>query len=261
MKKMKLKFFVLVILIAFVIGCQSKSTSTNSNKNTSIYTKEIEDKKAADLVLKMMDGMGGIKKWEELKYVSWTFFDSRHLVWDKRNNQVRIESPRDSSIYLVNLDESTGRYSYNGKEKLDKEELSEKIKRGKSIWINDMYWLFMPFKLYDQGVFVKYMRRDTTLKGISSDVLELSFKNVGDTPENKYEIYIDQEDHLIKQWDFFKEANQDKPSKTWPWDNYSDYNGLFLSSDRSDNSGPSNIRVYDYLDEKVFTSFENFTFY
>lgn len=256
---MKLKFFTLLLLTSFIISCQN--TPTNTPKDTDVPSKVIEDKKAAELITKMMDKMGGAKKWEELQYVSWTFFGARHLVWDKKNNRVRIESPRDSSVYLVNLDESTGRYAYNGTEQLEKEALSAKMKAGKSIWINDMYWLFMPFKLYDEGVSVKYMRIDTTLAGTTADVLELSFENVGDTPENKYEIYIDQKDKLIKQWDFFADAKQDKANKQWPWDNYSDFNGLLLSSDRSDNGGPSNVKVYDKLDDKVFTSFEEFTFY
>lgn len=261
MKKMKSKIATLVMLTFLIMGCQTKSTITNSKQDADLYTKEIEDKKAAQLVSKMMDAMGGAKKWEELKYVSWTFFGARHLLWDKENKRVRIESPKDSSVYLVNLDGPSGRYAYNGVEVLDKEKLSKKLKRGKSIWINDMYWVFMPFKFYDQGVTVKYLGPDTTLVGAQADVLELTFDKVGDTPENKYQVFIDQKDHLIKQWDFFADANQDKASKAWPWDNYSEFKGLLLSSDRSDKSGPSNIRVYDRLDDKIFTSFENFKFY
>ena len=258
---MKSKFFTLLILAALIFSCQNTPTSTNTKASPDVPTKVIKDKKAAEIVSKTMDAMGGAKKWEELQYVSWTFFGVRELVWDKRNNRVRIESPRDSSVYLVNLNDSTGRYAYNGQELLDKEELSEKMKAGKSIWINDMYWLFMPFKLYDEGVTVKYMRTDTSLIGTPSDVLELRFENVGDTPENKYEIYIDQNDNLIKQWNFYAKANQEKPSKQWPWDNYSDHNGLLLSSDRSDNGGPSNVKVYEQLEDKIFTNFKPFTFY
>lgn len=259
--KMKSKFFTLLILTALIISCQNNPTPTNTKASPDVPTKTIKDKKAAEVVSKMMDAMGGTKEWEGLQYVSWTFFGARHLVWDKRNNRVRIESPRDSSVYLVNLNDTTGKYAYNGQELLDKEALSEKMKSGKSIWINDMYWLFMPFKLYDEGVSVKYMRTDTSLIGALSDILELRFDNVGDTPENKYEIYIDQKDNLVKQWDFYAQTNQDKPSKQWPWDNYTDFDGLLLSSDRSDNGGPSNVKIYEDLEDKVFTSFENFTFY
>ena len=258
---MKLKIVILVFLSALIMACDSQSTTPESKEAPEVYTKKIEDEKAAQLVFEMMEAMGGVEKWENLKYVSWTFFGARHLVWDKLNSRVRIESPKDSTVYLVNLEELSGKYSYNGVENLNKVELSEKLKKGKSIWINDMYWLFMPFKLYDQGVFVKYLKSDTTLVGDMADILELSFDNVGNTPENKYQIYIDQKDHLIKQWNFFADANQAEASAIWPWDNYSDFNGLKLSSDRTDKSGPSNVRVYEHLDDEVFTSFKKFLFY
>lgn len=260
---MKLKIVIPIALMAFSISCQTK-TKTSPEKDVSpaaSYRVEIENEKASALVSKMMEAMGGVEEWDDLKYVSWTFFGARHLVWDKANNRVRIETPRDSSIYLVNLDELEGKYAYNGLEITDSDIIISKIERAKSMWINDMYWLFMPFKLYDQGVTVKYVKEDTTAMGTMADVLELRFEDVGDTPQNKYEVYIDQNDNLIKQWDFFADANQEKASKVWPWDNYKDYNGLLLSANRSDKSGPSNVRVYDQLNDRVFTSFDFFEFY
>jgi len=257
---MQLKISVFVVLIT-LIACNPQPSTKKSDQLPESFTQEIKDKKAAQLVSKMMDAMGGVEKWNDLKYVSWTFFGSRHLVWDKLHNRVRIESPKDSSVYLVNLDNLSGKYAYDGAEVIDKEALSQKLTRGKSIWINDMYWVFMPFKLNDSGVNVKYIKSDTTLVGDMADILELTFDNVGDTPNNKYQVYLDQKDHLIKQWNFYPDASQEEASRVWPWDNYKDFDGLLLSSDRSDSSGPSNIRIYDDLDDKVFTSFEEFLFY
>ncbi len=254
--------FIIFFSITVLVSCKNDNKLETSAQNLqNKYTKSIEDKQAAVLVEKMMEAMGGNKNWDELSYVSWTFFGARHLIWDKGNNRVRIESPRDSSIYLVNMNDLSGKYSYNGERVMDAQLVSEKMKRGKSMWTNDMYWLFMPFKLYDKGVNVTYQRTDTTLQGITADVLELTFDEVGYTPDNKYEVYIDQEDGLIKQWNFYAEASQDSVSKIWPWDNYKNYNGLLLSSDRSDKSGPSNVRVYPTLDDKVFTSFDPFEYY
>ena len=258
---MKSKIILLGIFTSLLFACQNPPQATESKPQVLVQSNEIEDEKAAQLVSKMMTAMGGAEKWEALNYVSWTFFGARHLVWDKKNNRVRIESPRDSSVYLVDLNDSIGKYAYDGQEVLDPKIRVEKNKRGKSIWRNDMYWLFMPFKLYDEGVAVKYLRLDTISKDVPADVLELRFDQVGDTPENKYEIYIDQKDQLIKRWTFFEEASQEEPYNSWPWDNYSNLNGLLLSFSRSDNSGPSNVQVYEHLDDKVFTSFEAFKFY
>jgi gliding motility-associated-like protein len=68
-RKMSLKNCALVALAVFIIGCQDKPGSTNTEQDSIDHSEVIEDKKAADLVLKMMNAMGGIKKWDELKYV------------------------------------------------------------------------------------------------------------------------------------------------------------------------------------------------
>ncbi len=119
----------------------------------------------------------------------------------------------------------------------------------------------MPFKLKDPGVNLKYVRQDTTKAGVMSDVLELTFNDVGVTPDNKYEVYVDQSDNLVKQWSFFRKWDEKEPSAIWPWDNYKSYNGLMLSAERSDKKGPSNVKVYDTMDEKAFTDITEFKFY
>ncbi|MDF1694882.1 MAG: hypothetical protein P1U56_03585 [Saprospiraceae bacterium] len=221
----------------------------------------LSDKKADSIATKMMDAMGGIDKWNDLKYVSWTFFGARHLVWDKENGRVRIDSPRDTSVFLVNINTLEGKVLKGGKVIRDSLELTKQLSRAKSIWINDSYWLFMPFKLWDPGVNVSYVREDTLTGGAPSSVLALTFENVGITPDNKYEVYIDHKDDLIKQWAFFKTATQEEPPRVWPWDNYKEFGGLMLSQDRSDKSGPSNVRVYETLDDIVFESLEPFDYF
>ena len=253
-----LNLFIISILVCFS-SCKNMETG-----NTSI-TEEItdtgtNDTKAVAIANKVMDAMGGQQKWDDLKYVSWTFFDARHLLWDKQNNRVRIKNTTDSTLYLVNLDTGEGKKLSPAKITLSQmDQLA--IDKGKSIWINDMYWLFMPFKLQDPGVNLKYLREGNTLTGVKCDVLELTFDEVGDTPDNKYEVYVDQSDNLVKQWSFFNKWDKKEPSAVWPWDNYKSYNGLMLSAERSDKKGPSNVKVYDTIDEKAFTDLAEFKFY
>lgn len=250
--------------IIFFIGISCLSCK-NIDPNNKIIQTEVtdtgtKDPKAVAIANKVMDAMGGQQKWDDLKYVSWTFFGARHLLWDKHNNRVRIKNTTDSTLYLVDLDTGEGKKLSPGKLTLSSiDQLA--IDKGKSIWINDMYWLFMPFKLQDPGVNLKYLREGKTLTGIKCDVLELTFNEVGDTPDNKYEVYVDQSDNLVKQWSFFNRSHVKEPSAVWPWDNYKSYNGLLLSADRSDKKGPSNVKVYDTMDEKAFTDIEEFNFF
>ena len=93
----------------------------------------------------------------------------------------------------------------------------EALKDGESAWINDAYWVFMPYKLKDTGVTLKYLGKGTTQAGASADVLELTFENVGRTPENKYHVYVDDESRLVTQWDYYPQASDAEPRFQLPW--------------------------------------------
>lgn len=211
------------------------------------------DDRSTKISSDVVKAMGGMDAYNKINGISWTFFGSRRLWWDKQKSRVRIESPKDTSVYIVNLNTLQGRYFKNGVEVKDAAVLEEKMKEGKSIWINDSYWLVMPFKLRDQGVHLKYVRQDTISGGYAAEVLELTFSGVGNTPDNKYEVYVDDRDNLIKQWAYFKQASQEKPDRIWPWDNYKDHNGVLISDERSDKSGPSKVKVYDKIKEDLFS--------
>lgn len=213
------------------------------------------DPAAIELADSVMEAMGGRRNWDNTRFISWNFFGRRDLVWDKREGKVRIESAPDSTIYLVDIDDLTGRVQIRGKELTEPDSLQKMLARAKSIWINDSYWLFMPFKLKDTGVTLKYLGEDTTATGLRCNVLELTFEDVGDTPQNKYRVYVDLKDNLVKQWAYYKEASQDSASQVWPWDNYRKHGDILLSADRSDNKGPRNVRIDDKLPTDIFTRF------
>jgi len=225
-----------------------------------VESKGIADEKSGIIANKVIEAMGGESKWGNLEAVSWTFFGARKLLWDKKHNKVRIENPKDTSLVVLDMNTMEGRYSKNGVEETDSILLNKQLKRAKSIWINDSYWLVMPFKLRDPGVNLSHKRVDTLINGSLADVLELTFENVGDTPDNKYEVYVDQTDNLIKQWDFYAKASQEKPSRSWPWDNYKSYDGLLLSAERSDASGPSKVKVYKNIDQSIFENLNSFDY-
>ncbi|WP_350106865.1 hypothetical protein [Fulvivirga sp.] len=253
--------FLVGVLVLF--GC--KPESKNSESISEIHDLNLaapgfdsinSDQKAIAWADAVMSAMGGRKKWDQTRFISWDFFRRRTLVWDKHAGNVRIEVPQDSIIYLTNINDETGKVRIKGKEVQDADSLQNLLKRAKSIWINDSYWLVMPFKLKDSGVTLKYLREDSTLSGEAAHVLGLTFSEVGDTPNNKYEVFITKSDSLVKQWAFFGMASQDSASAIWPWDNYKEYNGLLLSSDRSDDRGPHDVQVYDTLSEEAFTNFD-----
>lgn len=250
---MKLTMFALILVVA---ACSDRYAGDDINPGAEGFDLGNSDPAAVELADSVMAAMGGWKNWRNTRFISWNFFGNRDLLWDKQEERVRIESPKDSITYIVDLKNLTGKVWVKGVAIAEPDSLKKMLQRGKSIWINDSYWLVMPFKLKDSGVTLKYLGEDTLLNGGRCNVIQLTFRNVGDTPQNKYLVYVDLADNLVKQWAYFSDAEQDSANFVRPWDNYKTYGKILLSADRSDGGGPRNVQVHDTADEKLFQELE-----
>lgn len=219
------------------------------------FRADASDAEAIALADSVMLAMGGRQAWDDTRYIGWNFFGARQLLWDKETRRVRIEVPNDFTVYLVDMDADTGRIMRYGEEVTNPDSVAHYVERAKQIWVNDSYWLLMPYKLKDSGVALTYAGQDTMQGGAQAEVVELQFENVGFTPQNKYRVYIDPQDHLVKQWAFYREASADTPSFITPWAGYQQYGNIRLSGDRGER-GITDIAVYDELPDEAFTSFE-----
>lgn len=246
-----------LLMIAALHGCNTKTPESEPEGNTPApgFDMANSDPAAVELADSIMEAMGGRSNWEKTRFISWNFFGNRDLVWDKSMGRVRIESLKDSITYLVDLNTLQGRVRVKGTELNEPDSLKKMLKKAKSIWTNDSYWLVMPFKLKDTGLTIKYIGEDTMQNGDRCNVLELRFQDVGDTPQNKYRVYVDMKDNLVKQWAYYREASQDSSNFMRPWDNYQKHGNVLLSADRSDGAGPRNVKVFETLPEKTFTEF------
>lgn len=213
------------------------------------------DPRAIEIADQVMRAMGGREQWDDTRFICWNFFGSRQLIWDKQSGNVRIDSRRDTTTYLINIFENTGRVMRQGAEVTEEEELSQLIDRGKRIWINDSYWLVMPYKLKDSGVTLKWLRDDTTLSGIPSDVLELRFRNVGVTPDNRYEVWVSKDSSMVRQWAYYRYDTLQEPGFILPWDDWQRKGEILLSGNRGERS-LTDIHVFESLPESTFSSFE-----
>lgn len=253
-----MKYLIAFLTIgAFVWACtQATETKTLSEQNPAMpgFDSVGSDPAAIQLADSIMHAMGGRENWDKTRFISWTFFGRRDLVWDKYTGRVRIDSKPDSTTYLVNVNTGEGKVKIKGTEITEPDSVKKLLKKATSIWINDSYWLVMPFKLKDSGVTIKYMGGDT-LKGQRFNTLILTFKEVGDTPQNKYKLYVDIKDKLVRYWCYYSQAAQDTANFTRPWDNYQRYGSILLSGDRSDKGGPSAVKVDETIPDTRFTEF------
>jgi hypothetical protein len=245
---MKISGYILCILMT--TACSQLTENSNFNPPADGFDLAHSDPAAVELADSIMVAMGGWENWNNTRFISWDFFDSRSLFWDKKKNRVRIESLKDSTTYIVTLDDLKGKVWIKGQSITNQDSLSKMLSHAKSIWAHDSYWLIMPFKLKDNGVTLKYLGEDTLQNGDRCNVLQL-IKSSDDTP-NKYHLYVDLGDNLIKQWAFYESLDRDSANFVRPWDNYKKYGDILLSADRSDESGPRNVKVTNNVNEKLF---------
>jgi hypothetical protein len=220
-----------------------------------VNAQEASDPKAIELADKVMKALGGQKNYDKTRHITWNFFGVRRLTWDKWTGNVRIDNLRDNTVSLINVNTDTGRIFRNGAEVTQPDSVSKYVKRAKGAWINDSYWLVMPYKLKDNGVTLKYIGTEQTLEKKDAEVVQLTFKNVGNTPDNKYKVYIDPITNLVVQWSYFPKFTDEKPQFSLPWKNYEKYGKILLSGDRGERK-LTEIKVFEKLPDTVYQSFD-----
>jgi hypothetical protein len=116
----------------------------------------------------------------------------------------------------------------------------------------------MPYKLKDTGVTLGYVGEGESKAGEAAEILSLTFDGVGETPQNKYHVWIGRDSGLVEQWAFFARAAAPEPTFVNPWTDWKRYGGIMLSGDRGEMRGGkmqlTDIAVLDEVPETVFTS-------
>lgn len=245
---MKYLLYFIPLLLAF--SCQTEPTATEpeivGNPAAEGFNTADSDERAIEIADQVMEAMGGRQNWEDTRYLTWNFFGGRTHFWDKQTGDVQIELLKDNTTIFFNLaDESKGNVVKND-EPIAADSVAYYVEQGRKMWNNDAYWLIMPFKLKDNGVTLNYVGSDTTLQGEKAEVLKLTFDDVGDTPQNRYMIYVTADDNLVKQWDYYRMSTDSVPAFALPWTDYQQYGDILLSGNRGERQ-LTDIAVYDNL--------------
>lgn len=193
-----------------------------------------QNQKTLEIYNQCVEAMGGMKNYNKTRVIEWTFFGNRHHTWDKKKNVVRIDYLKEDTHMVINLNNMTGQVIKLGKRISAPDSLKYYLNEGRKAWINDSYWLVMPFKLMDKGVNLNYMGEMKGYMDSPCDVIEVTFNEVGVSPENKYHMYFDQSTKLITQWSFFGKASDETPRFTMPWLDYTKYGKILLSGNRGE---------------------------
>ena len=212
------------------------------------------DARAVAIAESVLDKMGGKDAWDRAGVVRWDFMGRRRHWWNLRTGDIRIEA--DKRLVLMNIATQSGKAWQDGKE-LEGQERQDGLTRAHQWWVNDSYWMFMPYKLLDPGVTLRYVgERPMQKDGRMADVIELTFgAGVGYTPQNRYEVGVAKDTGLVEEWAFFKDAKDTEPGFVLPWSGWKKFGPILLATDHGPETGGDwNIAVFTGLPESVFQS-------
>lgn len=209
----------------------------------------------------VMQALGGKDAWDATRFLRFTFAGRRTHHWDKWTGRHRVEGQTQEGqryVVLHNINTRQGDAWLDG-QKLEGDKLKEWLDRAYQAWVNDTYWLLMPYKLRDPGVNLSYAGSEQ-IDGKTYDKLALSFESVGLTPKDRYWAYINRDTHLMDRWAFvLQDQPADAKPTAWHWQGWQRHGKIMLAPSRSQVDGDrklelGDIAVFDTLPDSVFTS-------
>lgn len=209
-----------------------------------------------------MQAMGGKKAWDDTRYIRFAFrvgsagewrVDRRHL-WDKWDGRYRFENTTEDGkrlVVLFNVNTKQGNAFVDGNKSRD-EETAKALDAAYSAFINDTYWLAMPWKWLDPGVNLRYVGEDER-RGQACDVVELSFEGVGLTPGDRYRAFVSKASNLMIHWEYTLQSDR---KGAWDWE-YLETGGIKLARTHTNDEGTEidmgNVRATSTVDEALFS--------
>lgn len=221
------------------------------------------DPEAVQVAQRLLEALGGEEAWNDTRYITFDFFGRRSHVWDKHTGRHRLEGEtQEGERYVVLHDvddrgEGPGRVFVNGEE-ASGDTKAEYLKNAYAAWINDTYWLAMPYKLLDPGVTLAYEGRET-IDGTSYDVVKLRFDDVGLTPGDRYWAYVNRDTGLMDRWAYHLQSMEpDAEPTAWDWVDWKRHGAIMLSPTREQVGGDrvlslAPIEVPETVPETTFT--------
>ena len=221
---------------------------------------------------KVMDAMGGKKKFDADRFLTFRFVvekEGKELAsydhaWDRYTGRYRLDGTKDGKALrvLFNVNDRQGRVWLDGTE-LEGDKAKPYLDTAYERFINDSYWLLMPWKWLDPGVTL-HDEGEQKLDGEEYDVVSLSFDNVGLTPKDRYWAYVSDKDGLMKRWQFVLQNDDGSPGTGDPtmftWEDWRDAGDGLLFSRKHVKMGPGpalailfpEVTISKTVDESAF---------
>ena len=179
----------------------------------------------------------GYENWKNVSEVQFTFKVDRDTI--KGKGRSWVWKPKEDLVKMT-VGDAVVEYS---RRQLDSAHIG--ADRG---FINDKFWLFIPFQLvWDSSATISEPKEATSpIKKENLQMVTLTYPQEGGyTPGDAYDIYYD-ENYLIKEW-VFRQGNSTDPARslTTTFENYQDFNGIKIAIDHKKEDGNWNLNFAD----------------
>ncbi len=192
--------------------------------------------KAVAIADRVMKALGGKERWDKLTGIRWGFGASaddtvrseRRHSWNKHTGWHRVSGKNrmgESYCIMESLNDSTGMAWVNGN-KIEGDSLQKLLGFARRVWTNDTYWFLMPYKLRDPGVMLSYLGPDSS--GVY-ERLGLTFDHVGQTPGDRYTVFVNRKNNRVEKWEFQLEGSVPPPEAS-TWEGWEEHGGLWFAT-------------------------------
>jgi hypothetical protein len=222
----------------------------------------------ADLVIQ---ALGGQKAWDSTHYIRFAFVvekDGKEVarrahLWDRFSGRLRFENTDKqgrSYVVLMNVGTREGA-AYRGGAPVAEAESKPLVEGAYEAWVNDTYWLLMPYKMKDPGVRLAYAG-EVRENGQVYDRILLSFDHVGLTPGDRYWAHVNRATHIMDRWEYILQDDPPAgPPTIWDWKNWTRYGSILLSPEKVMRRDGAAVRILhpglevpDSVPDAAFTS-------
>lgn len=203
------KTIPLSLSLFLLLSCQGKPQKTAvDQQNTPPQT-----------ILQKIAHAHGYNHWNAVDEIDFTFnvnrgnsHTQRSWHWNPKQNQITAISGTDTLTYNQKTMDSLAYKTHAG-------------------FVNDSYWLLAPFHLIWDAANLTYQHTESQNAPISGQPMQkltIVYANQGGyTPGDAYDLYFT-DDFIIREW-VYRKANQQQPSLTTTWENYTERQGLLLA--------------------------------
>lgn len=212
---------------------------------------------------RLQESLGGESAWERTRFIAFHWLverngevvsDRRH-AWDRFDGRYRLEYAVADTPYVILFDEKTlreepglgkvpeGRAWKDGVE-LAGAALDTALNRAYGAFINDTYWLLMPFKWEDPGVHLAYEGTRTLSDSLAHPVVHLTFDQGLGVTEDQYWAFLDPDTGRMAAWQYHL-GRDEAPGPVFWWEDWTPVGDLVIPLRRRTEDGALVIRFED----------------